>query len=100
LRYEWCWVRVSVYLLPSVDFRWRAGGGGYGERTNGRRVEGAECIVLTVVGTNRDAFAGGFVAGIVQGKALDECVDMGHWLASLSIKELGPRYVLCYFTLL
>lgn len=52
---------------------------------------------LTVLfpGTNRDAFAGGFVAGIVQGKALDECVDMGHWLASLSIRELGPRYVLC-----
>ena len=37
-----------------------------------------------------DAFAGGFVAGIVQGKSLDECVDMGQWLASLGIKELGP----------
>jgi hypothetical protein len=23
---------------------------------------------------------------------------MGHWLASLSIRELGPRYVLCHFT--
>lgn len=42
----------------------------------------------------RDAFAGGFVAGIVEGKSLDECVDMGHWLASLSIKELGPQYVI------
>ena len=40
-----------------------------------------------------DAFAGGFVAGIVEGKSLDESVDMGHWLASLSIKELGPQYV-------
>lgn len=49
----------------------------------------------SVSGTNRDAFAGGFVAAIVQDKALDECVDMGHWLASLSIRELGPRYVLC-----
>lgn len=39
-----------------------------------------------------DAFAGGFVAGIVEGKPLKECVDMGHWLASLSIKELGPQY--------
>ena len=37
-----------------------------------------------------DAFAGGFVAGIVEGKPLDESIDMGHWLASLSIKELGP----------
>ena len=44
--------------------------------------------------TVRDAFAGGFVAGIVEGKSLEESVDMGHWLASLSIKELGPSYVI------
>ena len=37
-----------------------------------------------------DAFAGGLVAGLVQGKSLDECVDMGQWLAMLSIQELGP----------
>ena len=40
-----------------------------------------------------DAFAGGFVAGVVEGKSLDQSIDMGHWLASLSIKELGPQYV-------
>ncbi|KAA6411985.1 MAG: adenosine kinase [Lasallia pustulata] len=47
-----------------------------------------------IVDTNGagDAFAGGFVAGIVQGKSLEECVDMGQWLASLSITELGPSY--------
>lgn len=39
-----------------------------------------------------DAFAGGFVAGLVQGKTLDESVDMGQWLARLSIQELGPSY--------
>lgn len=39
-----------------------------------------------------DAFAGGFVAGLVQGKPLDASVDMGHWLARLSIQELGPSY--------
>ncbi len=33
------------------------------------------------------------MAGIVEGKKLEECVDMGQWLASLSIKELGPQYV-------
>jgi adenosine kinase len=37
-----------------------------------------------------DAFAGGFVAGLVKGKPLAECVDMGQWLAGLSIRELGP----------
>ncbi|KAJ4304083.1 adenosine kinase [Collariella sp. IMI 366227] len=37
-----------------------------------------------------DAFAGGFCAGIVEGRSLAECVDMGQWLARLSIKELGP----------
>ena len=42
--------------------------------------------------TFSDAFAGGFVAGVVEGKSLDESIDMGHWLASLSIRELGPQY--------
>lgn len=37
-----------------------------------------------------DAFAGGFVAGIVQGKDLKTAIDMGQWLARLSIQELGP----------
>ncbi|KAI2612846.1 pfkB family carbohydrate kinase [Hypoxylon fragiforme] len=37
-----------------------------------------------------DAFAGGFVAGLVQGKSLEESVDIGQWLARLSIQELGP----------
>ncbi|KAI9883728.1 MAG: T-complex protein 1 subunit zeta [Watsoniomyces obsoletus] len=37
-----------------------------------------------------DAFAGGFLAGIVEGKSLETAVDMGQWLASLSIRELGP----------
>lgn len=42
---------------------------------------------------NSDAFAGGFIAGIVEGKTIDEQVDQGHWLARLSIQELGPQYV-------
>ncbi|KAI0393676.1 Ribokinase-like protein [Xylariaceae sp. FL0594] len=37
-----------------------------------------------------DAFAGGFVAGLVQGKDIPTAVDMGQWLAALSIQELGP----------
>jgi adenosine kinase len=39
-----------------------------------------------------DAFAAGFTAGLVQGKSLDTSVDMGHWLAKLSIQEIGPSY--------
>ncbi|KAK2873482.1 hypothetical protein FQN49_002338 [Arthroderma sp. PD_2] len=39
-----------------------------------------------------DAFAGGFCAGVVEGKAIEESVEMGHWLANLSIRELGPSY--------
>ena len=37
-----------------------------------------------------DAFAGGLCAGIVEGRPLAECIDMGQWLARLSIRELGP----------
>ncbi|OCK85123.1 putative adenosine kinase [Lepidopterella palustris CBS 459.81] len=39
-----------------------------------------------------DAWAGGFCAGLVQGKTLYECIDMGHWLAQLGIQELGAAY--------
>ncbi|OJJ41386.1 hypothetical protein ASPWEDRAFT_34932 [Aspergillus wentii DTO 134E9] len=39
-----------------------------------------------------DAFAGGFCAGVVQKKSLEESVDMGQWLARLSIQELGASY--------
>lgn len=39
-----------------------------------------------------DAFAGGLVAGVVQGKSLKTSIDMGQWLAKLSIQELGPSY--------
>ena len=37
-----------------------------------------------------DAFAGGFLAGIVEGKDLRTSVDMGQWLARLGLQELGP----------
>jgi adenosine kinase len=39
-----------------------------------------------------DAFAGGFVAGIVKGESLEKSIDMGQWLAKLSIQELGPSF--------
>lgn len=39
-----------------------------------------------------DAFAAGFLAGIAKGESLETSVDMGQWLAKLSIKELGPAY--------
>ena len=37
-----------------------------------------------------DAFAGGFLAGLLEGKPLETSIDMGQWLARLSIQELGP----------
>lgn len=36
------------------------------------------------------------MAGVVQGKDIDECVDRGQWLAALSIKELGPSLVVSF----
>ena len=36
-----------------------------------------------------DAFAGGFLAGILQAEALETAVDMGQWLAKLSIQQRG-----------
>jgi len=39
-----------------------------------------------------DAFAGGFLAGLVEKKDLATCIDMGMWLAAKSLREIGPRY--------
>lgn len=40
-----------------------------------------------------DAFAGGFFAGVTQGKDIEACVDLGQWLAAQSLRELGPSWV-------
>ncbi|RPB05769.1 Ribokinase-like protein [Choiromyces venosus 120613-1] len=47
-----------------------------------------------IVDTNGagDAFAGGFLAGLIQGKDLKTAADMGHWLASWGVREPGPAY--------
>lgn len=47
-----------------------------------------------IVDTNGagDAFAGGFLAGQVQNKSLDDSIKEGQWLANLSIQEVGPSY--------
>ena len=47
-----------------------------------------------IVDTNGagDAFAGGFMAGLTKGEDLETSIDMGQWLAALSIQEVGPSY--------
>ncbi|KAG7452062.1 Ribokinase-like protein [Guyanagaster necrorhizus] len=47
-----------------------------------------------IVDTNGagDAFAGGFLGAYVAGKSLDESVEVGHKLASMSIQEVGPQF--------
>lgn len=39
-----------------------------------------------------DAFAGGFVSGLVQGLPLAKAMDLGHWTAKTSIQEIGPSF--------
>ncbi|OOQ89654.1 Adenosine kinase [Penicillium brasilianum] len=56
-----------------------------------RKISAEEIIDTTGAG---DAFAGGLLAGIVQQKSLRTSVDMGHWLARLGIREMGPNYPL------
>ncbi|KAK7202954.1 adenosine kinase [Myxozyma melibiosi] len=47
-----------------------------------------------IVDTNGagDSFAGGFVGSLVGGKSFDEAVDVGHWLASWTVRLNGPAY--------
>lgn len=39
-----------------------------------------------------DAFAGGFVGALVEGKSLEEAIKVGQWLAAESIQLLGPSF--------
>ena len=43
-----------------------------------------------IVDTNGagDAFAGGFLGGLVLGKSVDECVDAGHKLGSMCVQQV------------
>jgi len=47
-----------------------------------------------IVDTNGagDAFAGGFLAALVSGKELDECIETGHKLARMCIGQIGAQY--------
>lgn len=47
-----------------------------------------------VVDTNGagDAFAAGFITGLVEEKGIEKAIDIGHWLASESIQCVGPSY--------
>lgn len=41
-----------------------------------------------------DAFAGGFMAKLVEGESLTTMVNSGHWLAQLSLRQLGAQFPL------
>lgn len=47
-----------------------------------------------IVDTNGagDAFAGGFLGGLVVGKSVDECVEAGHKLGAMCVQQVGPTY--------
>ncbi|KAK9452604.1 Ribokinase-like protein [Dipodascopsis uninucleata] len=47
-----------------------------------------------IVDTNGagDSFAGGFLGGLISGKSVDEAIEVGHWLASWTIRLDGPAY--------
>ena len=36
--------------------------------------------------------AGGFVGAFVSGKSIDECVEAGHKMGSMSVQLVGPQY--------
>ncbi|KAI0801407.1 adenosine kinase [Fomes fomentarius] len=47
-----------------------------------------------IVDTNGagDAFAGGFLGGLVLGKSIDESVEAGHKLGAMTVQLVGPQY--------
>lgn len=66
--------------------------------TNGAGYGNYSLMVVFLLTNYSDAFAGGFLGGLVKGESLETCVDMGQWLASWGIRELGPAYVPPFFS--
>ncbi|VVT49502.1 uncharacterized protein SAPINGB_P002301 [Magnusiomyces paraingens] len=54
-----------------------------------RKIAASEIVDTNGAG---DAFAGGFLGALVEGKSIEEAVDVGQWLASVSLKEVGPSF--------
>jgi len=53
------------------------------------KIDPASIVDTTGAG---DSFAAGFVAGVLRGDSIEKSVDLGQWLAALSLKELGPSF--------
>lgn len=77
-------------LDPTITVKYDATSGEY--EVNQYAVK--ELAADQVVDTNGagDAFAAGFVASLVEGKAVAESIDVGHWAARLSIQQVGPTF--------
>jgi len=47
-----------------------------------------------IVDTNGagDAFAGGFIAALIDGKNWDQCVEIGQVMGAMCIQQIGPQY--------
>ncbi|KAK9462070.1 Ribokinase-like protein [Lipomyces oligophaga] len=54
-----------------------------------RPISTAEIVDTTGAG---DSFAGGFIGSLISGKSIDEAVEVGHWLASWTIRLDGAAY--------
>ena len=48
----------------------------------------AESEIIDTNGAG-DAFAGGFMGGLVLGKSLDEAIDIGHKMGAMNLKEVS-----------
>jgi adenosine kinase len=54
-----------------------------------------------IVDTNGagDAFAGGFMAGLVLGKSLEECVEAGHKMGAMCVKQVCCMFLFLRYLL-
>lgn len=92
-------VVITQGTLPTVVVTASKATSGFGQDADQEKLEIKEYPIRKlesskVVDTNGagDAFAGGFSGALIAGKSVDEAVDVGQWLASISIQELGPSF--------
>lgn len=83
-----------VILTQGVDDTIVVIGDAVNQTTASKRYPVHKLDTSSIVDTNGagDAFAGGFLAALVQGKSLEECVKTGQWLAAESLQLIGAAF--------
>ncbi|KAH9923184.1 Ribokinase-like protein [Epithele typhae] len=79
---------VDIIIGNEAEAEAWASASGLADKTD---LAAATTVIVDTNGAG-DAFAGGLLAGLVLGKPIEECVEMGHKMGSMCVQQVGAQY--------